>query len=374
MREPLLCRYFLAEHFLALLHRRQQAAFGLVLVVRVLALAVDLQETFELQHLAGGDELFRPSLRVDDGRGLFHAGIGHLAGEGAFPYQVVQAFLLGRAADRLALHVGGADGLVGFLCAFGVGVVVAGLVELFAHPLHDGRAAALQAEVGKVHRVGTHVGDETGLVQPLRHAHRLSDGESQFAGGLLLEGGGGEGRCRHPSGGPGGHAGDGEAGRAAAFKKRLCFAFGLEAGVQFGLECLVCAVRPQAECGGDAIGRLAPELLYLAFAFHDETHRHALHAAGGETGTHLAPEHGRELEAHQTVEHAAGLLGVDKVEVDVTGMFDGGEDGRFRDLVEHDAARLFRVESQHLGQMPRYGFSFAVLIGSQPDGFRLAGL
>ena len=35
--------------------------------------------------------------------------------------------------------------------------------------------------------------------------------------------------------------------------------------------------------------------------------------------------------------------------------------------MERDAARTCLVEAQGLGQMPRDGFSLAVLIGSQPD-------
>ena len=47
-------------------------------------------------------------------------------------------------------------------------------------------------------------------------------------------------------------------------------------------------------------------------------------------------------------------------------MGDGLQDGGLRDLVEHDALRLLLVQTQHLAQVPRDGFSLAVLITGQP--------
>ena len=69
-----------------------------------------------------------------------------------------------------------------------------------------------------------------------------------------------------------------------------------------------------------------------------------------------------------------GLLGIDEVEVDVARVFDGREDGRLRDFVEHDATRFLRVESEHFGEVPGDGFSFAVFIGCEPNRLRLFGL
>ena len=47
-------------------------------------------------------------------------------------------------------------------------------------------------------------------------------------------------------------------------------------------------------------------------------------------------------------------------------MLDGVEYGVFRNLVEHDAARLVGSQAQHLVEMPSDGLALAVLIGCEP--------
>lgn len=126
-------------------------------------------------------------------------------------------------------------------------------------------------------------------------------------------------------------------------------------------------LRHDAEIGG------RPEGDDLAFALDDEPHGDALHAACGERRTHLLPEDGRELEADQTVEDAARLLGVDQIHVDRAGLLDGFEDGPLGDFVEDDTLGLVNGETQHFGQVPCDGLSFAVFIGGEPHGPVLRG-
>ena len=65
---------------------------------------------------------------------------------------------------------------------------------------------------------------------------------------------------------------------------------------------------------------LGMEVADLVFAVHHDAGGHALHTAGAQLGTpQLVPEHGRELIAHQAVQHAPGLLCVHQVHVDVPG-------------------------------------------------------
>ena len=109
----------------------------------------------------------------------------------------------------------------------------------------------------------------------------------------------------------------------------------------------------------------------LALALDDQPHGDRLHAAGREGRADLLPQHGRELEADQPVQDAARLLGIDEVHVDRAGLLDGLEDGAFGDFVEDDALRLVDRETQHFGQVPCDGLSFAVFIGGEPDGLRL---
>ena len=104
------------------------------------------------------------------------------------------------------------------------------------------------------------------------------------------------------------------------------------------------------------------------FAVHNQAQRHALHAAGTELGLDFAPQDGRELKAHQTVQHAAGLLGVHQVHVNVPGVLDGTEDGIFGDFMKDDTAGFALRKAQRLLQVPGDGLSFAVFIGRQPHG------
>ena len=130
----------------------------------------------------------------------------------------------------------------------------------------------------------------------------------------------------------------------------------------------------QTEDGVHTVEGFALECLYLALALHDEADGHALHTSGREGWLHLTPQHGRELEAYEAVEHAACLLSVDKVHVDMPGRGNGGQDGGFRYLVEDDAVGLLFVEAENLTQMPRDGFSLAVFITGEPDLLRLLHL
>ena len=150
----------------------------------------------------------------------------------------------------------------------------------------------------------------------------------------------------------------------------MCLFLGLEAVLQFGLHLHRLAVGVgYGEDGCHAVGRFAVEGLYLAFALGDEAYGHRLYAAGREGGLHLAPQHGRQLKAHDTVQDAACLLGVHQVQVDLARMLDGAQDGVLGDFVEDDAPRVFGLQSQHLVQVPGNGLSLAVLIGCEPDGF-----
>ena len=120
------------------------------------------------------------------------------------------------------------------------------------------------------------------------------------------------------------------------------------------------------------VGR-RPEGDDFAFAFDQQPDGYALYAAGRERRPHLLPQHGREFEAHQTVQYAARLLRVDEVHVDRAGILDGFEDRPFGDFVENDALRLIDREAQHFGQVPCDSLAFAVFIGCEPHGFRVAG-
>ena len=82
----------------------------------------------------------------------------------------------------------------------------------------------------------------------------------------------------------------------------------------------------------------------------------------------------RSFFCDQPVEDAACLLGVDQVHIDRARLLDGFQNRPLGDFVEDDALGPVDGETQHFGQVPCDGFSFAVLIGGEPDGLRLGQL
>ena len=204
------------------------------------------------------------------------------------------------------------------------------------------------------------------FIEALCHHHRLRNCKTEFAGGLLLERGCGERRCRCAFHRLFRDAFHGEFRVATLLEKRQRLFVGLEAYRQRSRERRLLFGGGQHELRADMVIGLALELLDFALALHNQPHSHALHPSGRQRRLHLAPEHGRELESHQSVEHATCLLCVHKVHVEAARMLDGVENGRLRNLVKHNAVRILLVESEHLAQMPRNGLSLAVFIACEP--------
>ena len=115
-------------------------------------------------------------------------GVGHLAGKGALPDKFVEFFLGGIATGGLHHHVGRANGFVRLLGSGALGGVAAGLSEVGSVHLGDGAAGAVYGFVRQVHRVGTHVGDVSVLIEFLCQAHGAAHGHSELARRLLLQG------------------------------------------------------------------------------------------------------------------------------------------------------------------------------------------
>ena len=129
---------------------------------------------------------------------------------------------------------------------------------------------------------------------------------------------------------------------------------------------------------GNEVGRhtvvwFALEGADFVFTLYNEAYCHRLHTASREGRLESFPKHGRQLEAHDAVEHSSSLLRVDTGEVDAAGMLDGVEDGVLCDFVENYAARIVGLESQDLVEVPCNGLSLAVFIGSQPYCVGLGG-
>jgi hypothetical protein len=105
----------------------------------------------------------------------------------------------------------------------------------------------------------------------------------------------------------------------------------------------------------------------LLLAVHDELEGHGLHAPGGDAALDLLPQQRRDLVAHQPVEHAPGLLGVEEVLVQLTGVLQGLAHGPRGDLVELDAAYGLALVLDELGHVPGDGLALAVGVRREVD-------
>ena len=233
------------------------------------------------------------------------------------------------------------------------------------------------------HRVGTHIGDEAGVVaahgdafvQLLGGLHGLFGHHAQALGSLLLQGGGGEGRRSGLFAGP-----DGDrfhfVGRLFQLLDQLLHAlFVRQAGlfvVDFDQPHQQ-LVRAGIEGGVQVPVFLRLEGVDLLFPIADQSDGHGLDAAGGQAFFHLFPQQGADLVAHHPVQDTAGLLGLDLIDVDLGGMGHGGADGGVGDLVEADAA-VAVGQAQILLEMPGDGLPFPVRVGAQQDAVGLFGL
>ena len=105
----------------------------------------------------------------------------------------------------------------------------------------------------------------------------------------------------------------------------------------------------------------------LALAVDDQPGRHRLHAAGGQAGHDLLPEHRRDLVAVEAVEDAARLLGLDEVIVDLARVLDGLEDRGLGDLVEDHPVHRDALRLQLVEEVPGDRLALAVLVGGEVE-------
>ena len=376
---------------LALAHRRQ--AGGVLVLLVVAALLIEREEAGEADDLAGGAEveLSRAGFGENVHRGALDLGALHLAGDGSGPDELVELGLLGleMAGDvaRPPRHLGRADRLVRLLRVLGLGGVFArrarhvGVAEILAdHPARRRHRLG-----GEVDAIGAHVGDEPdravadvhALVKALGDLHGAGGRKAELARGLLLQGGGGEGRIGVAPDRLRFDRGDREArslerrlegsrllARADVEPRDLLAVRADEAGRErragLGLE-----------MGDDRPVLARDELLDLDFAVAHESQRHRLHAAGRARAGELAPQHRREGEADQIVERPARPIGVDQRLVDLARMAHRLLHGVLGDRVEHHPVDALVLEQllvpEDLVDVPRDRLALAVGVGRQND-------
>ena len=113
------------------------------------------------------------------------------------------------------------------------------------------------------------------------------------------------------------------------------------------------------------------EFANLYLALDDQAYGYRLHAAGGQASGDFGPQQRTELIAHNAVQDAPGLLGVDFVHVHGAWMVERLRDRALGDFIENDALRFLRRQLQGAGQVPGDRFALAVEVGSEIDHVRL---
>ena len=140
---------------------------------------------------------------------------------------------------------------------------------------------------------------------------------------------------------------------------------------------LIRGVKLVVEHEGQGDGRMPPRLvLEVERAIEltvvvDETEGGRLTPTGRE-GLGLAmekdaPQKGANSVAHHQIQHLTRVLCFHNGHLDVTRMVDCILEGRFGNFVKDDSWRGFDWERQHLTNVPRNGFSFAIVVGGQDD-------
>ncbi len=266
----------------------------------------------------------------------------------------------------MLVHVGRPYRLVRLLSPFRLSGILTHLMVLLAVLLHDLAFCRTDGQTRQVHRVGTHVGDLPRFIESLRHHHGLPHGEAQLARCFLLQGGSCErgGRCflcRSRI-----DLIDGERGSFQFLQQSQCLLFGFESLVILRLDLVQLSLILFREDGHDAVRGFRLELLDLPFPLHDQSHRDRLYPSRGERRFNLSPEHGRQLEAHDTIQHPSRLLRVHQVLIDGARILYRFLNGIFGDLMKNNALGILFFQIQRIEKMPRNGFPLPVLVRSQP--------
>ena len=260
---------------------------------------------------------------------------------------------------------------------------ILGLVLVHARAVgHISRAEAILDRIAGGHHgfgrhvdaIGPHIGDMPRLIQTLRRRHAGLGAHAELAAGLLLQGGGHEGRIGVARRGLGFHRGDLEIARC----HRLHGQFGGFGGGDIELIQLLAAQNGQLgfkflparghEDGGHAPVFAGAEGLDLHLAFDDQAQTDRLHPACRFGARQLAPQHRRQGEAHQIIQRTAGQIGLHQRGIDLTGVLHRLGHRRFGDGVEGDTAdllALLQAGGQRLLQVPADRLALAIRVSRQ---------
>ena len=371
------------EHFLALKGR----------IGVITALDVGAKEAREIDPFATGSEAGLAGAEIDRQHG--QPGFRHLAGDGAFPDEVVHrqvAAFQPRFSRRAEALAGGADRLMGLLRIAGLGAELPrplAQILLAVEALHTAAGGADRL-IRKMNRIGSHVSDETAFVEALGAAHRLPRREAQLAVRLLLQRAGGERRHRlshrwllfHRIHGPGRGLNRCSQRAGLLLRQQPHLAARLETAGAF-VE-VVTAGDSAAAHMGELGFKTAAGMLELGFEIpvaaaakgppgpfplHQQADSNRLNPPGREPPRHLFPQQGGEGVTDEAIQDPARLLGMNKLHVQITGLIQSFADGFLGDLVKHHPLHR-NLGGQQLQQVPADAFPFAIFVRGQQQLIR----
>ena len=360
------------EHF-ALIHFRQY-----IVIARLAQLRQYAGVTVELENTALGTQLELRCRHGNCGRQVFSR--RHLAGNELAPNQLIQALGVtfhARQLSRLEIDVGRTDRLVRFLRAFFAAVSdrVGGQV-LLAELAFDKAAHHAHGVSREVGRVGTHVGDVTGLVQTLGHHHGLLHPKAQAVTRGLLQGGSDKRRRRLAAGRLIFTLADAVTGGFQRCQGR--HGLGLVQRLERSAVLTGHFKAHVSAFGGAQVGVHFPVFFRnkradLFFTLDHQLHGYRLHTTSRQATGDLGPQQRRNHVTHYTVEEAPRLLGIDPVDIQLARLGKRFLDGLLGNFVEHHAFVAAVVTTNGFAQVPGNGFPLAIQVGCEIDGVSILG-
>ena len=132
---------------------------------------------------------------------------------------------------------------------------------------------------------------------------------------------------------------------------------------------ILAAIRAQIGFNCPVFDRL--KIINLAFTLDHQPQCHRLHPSSGQAVAHFAPQDRAKAVTHQTIQDAAGLLGIDQVHVDLTRFGKSFFNGAFGNLMEDHPAGALWFDLSRFHQMPGNRLAFAVKVSRQVNLFNL---
>ncbi len=267
-----------------------------------------------------------------------------------------------------------------FLSVLGLGRVLARPVRHVAAvvALRDRPARGADRLGRHIDAVGSHVGDQALLVEPLGDPHRMACCKAELPGCFLLKRGGREWRRRVPRKRLGFDRGDGEASRFD------CHPGAVRVTGIADRQAIDLLPVEFDKAGGETlpvrfeVGRYRPiflrlETIDLAFPIDDQAEGDRLYPARGFCAWKLSPKDRRQRETDQIVERAPRLVGVDQILVEFARIRHRFGDCRLGNGVERDPLHIGRQDLlllQHLGEMPADRLALAIGVGGEDQRVR----